>query len=311
MSSWTADDIQDQTGKLAVVTGATGGLGYETALALAGKGAEVILTGRSDSKGAAALAAIRAKYPNARITYDTLDLGSLKSVADFADRFTAAHDHLDLLVNNAGVMTPPTRQTTADGFELQFGTNHLGHFALTRHLLNSLIAAKAPRVVTVSSTAHRTGQINFDDLQAEKSYKPWKYYGQSKVANLMFALELQRRSDANGWGLMSNAAHPGFARTDLIANGPGDSIFGRGAMLVRPLLSHSTQEGVRAQLFAATSPDAEPGGYYGFTGFMEMKGPMGKAKIAPQASDTAVAAKLWTLSEKLTGLSYPAIARAA
>jgi NAD(P)-dependent dehydrogenase (short-subunit alcohol dehydrogenase family) len=212
MTDWTT---------AAVVTGATGGLGYETALALAGAGATVVLTGRNDLKGRHALDGIRARFPDARIVYETLDLASLASVADFAGRFAAGHAALDILVNNAGVMALPTRQTTADGFEMQFGTNYLGHYALTARLLPWLRRGKQPRLVNLSSMAHRSGAIDFDDLQGARAYRPWKAYSQSKLAMLIFALELQRRSDTAGWGVMSNAAHPGYARTDLMANGPG------------------------------------------------------------------------------------------
>jgi len=312
MSGWTTADIPDQAGRLVVITGATGGLGYETALALAGRGAEVVLTGRSDRKGTEALARIRAGFPRAAISYETLDLASLASVASFAERFAARHDHLDLLINNGGVMMPPQRQTTADGFELQFGTNHLAHFALTSHLLPLLRAAAAPRVVNVSSGLHARGELNFDDLQAEKSYDPMRTYGNSKLANLLFTFELQRRSDAGGWGLMSNAAHPGWATTDLMANGPGaDSLMVRLSRLAAPLFAQSPAGGALPQLYAATSPEAEKAGYYGPSGLFELKGPPGKSTISNKATDTAVARRLWDVSEQLTGVAYPVLARAA
>ncbi len=272
----------------------------------------MVLTGRNAQKGADALAGILAVYPDARISYETLDLASLKSVADFAARFSAAHDHLDILVNNGGVMMPPQRQTTADGFELQFGTNYLSHFALTGELLPRLIAAKAPRVVNVSSGMHNMGQINFDDLQGVKGYAPMKFYGQSKLANLMFALELQRRSDANGWRLMSTAAHPGWATTELMANGPGsDSLTVRVSRFVAPILAHDPKGGALPQLYAATDPHAQDGSYFGPTGLFELKGPPGKAGMAGKAKDLAVANRLWAVSEELTGVHYPALARAA
>src|SRR3981189_2360400 len=201
----TPADIPSQSGKTAVVTGATGGLGYETALALARAGAEIILTGRNDRKGQSAIEKIGGEVTDARVRYQHLDLASLASVADFAQRMHALQS-LDLLINNAGVMALPRRQTTADGFEMQFGTNHLGHFALTARLAPLLRRASGSRVVSVSSLAHRTGFIDFDDLQGARAYSPWKAYGQSKLAMLMFALELQRRSDATGWNLTSNAA---------------------------------------------------------------------------------------------------------
>jgi len=308
MAHWTTDDMPRQTGRLAVITGATGGLGFETALALAGAGAQVVLTGRNAAKGSAALAAIRAQYPAASIAYEHLDLASLASVREFAERFAGEHDALDLLVNNAGVMTPPARQTTADGFELQFGTNYLAHFALTAQLLPVLRNGRQARVVNLSSIAHKLrAAIHFDDLQWARRYDPWAAYGQSKLAMLMFALELQRRSDANGWGLLSNAAHPGFARTDLIANGPGaDGCMQTvNRLTIQPLMSHSAAAGALPTLLAATAPEAMPGGYYGPSGLFELKGPPGVAAIAPRAQDRAVAARLWDVSEALTNLRWP------
>ncbi len=220
MKNWTTRDMASQQGRLAVITGATGGLGYETALALAGAGARVVLTGRNPVKGAAALAHIRAVHPGADIHYDALDLASLASVQHFVERFMREHDALDILVNNGGVMAPPTRQVTADGFELQFGTNYLSHFALTARLLPLLTQGRRARVVNLSSMAHRFGaSIHFDDLNGQHRYKAFAAYGQSKLAMLMFTFELQRRSDAHGWGLLSLAAHPGLAATALLQNG--------------------------------------------------------------------------------------------
>lgn len=312
MTDWSTADIPPLNGRTAVITGATGGLGYETALALAGAGADVVLTGRNEAKGRDALQAIRSQFPKAEIAYDTLDLANLASVAEFASRYAAAHTSLDLLVNNAGVMALPQRQVTSDGFEMQLGTNYLGHYALTAHLLPLLRQGRQPRVVNLSSLAHRTGAINFGDLQSAKSYSSWKAYCQSKLAMLMFALELQRRSDAAGWGLMSNAAHPGFARTDLIANGPGaNSLMSQLGRFVQPLISQSAAEGALPTLFAATSPDAKPAGYYGPNGFYEMKGPPVPAKIMPQAKDAASAARLWDVSAALTGVSFAPVAAAA
>lgn len=312
MTDWTTADIPPLNGKTAVITGATGGLGYETALALAGAGAMVVLTGRNDAKGRNAIQSIRAQIPDAKVSYETLDLASLASVAEFVARFVAAYPSLDLLINNAGVMALPQRQTTVDGFEMQFGTNYLGHYALTARLLPRLRRGHQPRVVNLSSLAHRSGTINLDDLQSTRSYVPWKAYGQSKLAMLMFALELQRRSDAAGWGLMSNAAHPGYARTDLIANGPGASgLLWQLSKSLQPLVSHSAAEGALPTLFAATSPQAEPGGYYGPNWFYELKGPPVPAKIMPQAKDAAVAARLWDVSAALTGVSFDQFAAAA
>jgi NAD(P)-dependent dehydrogenase (short-subunit alcohol dehydrogenase family) len=304
--------IPPLNGKTAVITGATGGLGYETALALAGAGAVVVLTGRNDAKGRNAIQRIRGQFPNAKVSYETLDLASLASVADFAKRLSTAQRSLDLLVNNAGVMAPPERQATADGFELQFGTNYLGHYALTAQLLPLLRHGNQPRVVNLSSLAHRVGAINFADLQGARSYVPWKAYSQSKLAMLMFALELQRRSDAAGWGLMSNAAHPGYARTDLIANGPGASgLLWQLNKFFQPYVSHSAAEGALPTLFAATSPEAKNAGYYGPNWFYELKGPPVPAKIMPRAKDAVLAAQLWDVSAALTGVSFDRAAAAA
>jgi NAD(P)-dependent dehydrogenase (short-subunit alcohol dehydrogenase family) len=304
MANWTIANIPPQAGKLAVVTGATGGLGYQTAMRLAQAGAEVALTGRNEAKGREAVSKIRNQFPDARISFEALDLASLASVADFARRFATAHSSLDLLINNAGVMALPTRQTTADGFEMQFGTNYLGHYALTAQLLPLLRRARQPRVVSLSSIAHRTGFIQFSDLQGERFYSPWKAYNQSKLAMLMFALELQRRSDAAGWNLMSNASHPGWARTDLFANGPGFGLISFASQLAAPLFSQSAESGALPTLFAATSPQAEGGGYYGPNGLNELRGPPAPARIMPQARDRAAAAKLWDVSQQLTGVSF-------
>ncbi|MEO6013592.1 MAG: SDR family oxidoreductase [Devosia sp.] len=309
--SFTRADIPNQSDKLVLITGATGGLGYETALALAASGAETILTGRNGAKGADALARIRAAHPAARISYETLDLGSLASVAEFAAAFSARHDHLDILVNNAGVMMPPRRETTADGFELQFGTNHLAHFALTAQLLPLLRAAKAARVVTVSSIAHRGASIQFEDLQWTSGYNPNRSYGQSKMANLLFALELQRRSDAAGWGIASIAAHPGISSTELVANGIGAGLIGTMASSIIRVFGHPPAPGALPQIFAATSPAAEPGHYYGPTGIGEIAGPPGSAKITGEARDRDIATRLWTISERLAGVHYPDLAQAA
>ncbi|MBN8988251.1 MAG: SDR family oxidoreductase [Rhizobiales bacterium] len=295
-------EIPSQRGKTVVVTGATGGLGYETALALAKAGADVILTGRDDRKGQSAIEKISRDVSGARIIFESLDLANLASVAGFAQRMQA-RPSLDLLINNAGVMALPRRQTTADGFEMQFGTNHLGHFALTARLMPLLRRASGPRIVSVSSLAHRTGFIDFSDLQGERVYAPWKAYGQSKLATLMFALELQRRSDAAGWNLISNAAHPGFARTNLFAGGPG-GLVSLATDFAAPFFGHSAADGARPILFAATSGEAKPGAYYGPGGLGELRGAPARALIMPQARDAATAAKLWEVSEKLTGASF-------
>jgi len=303
--TWTTNDIPDLSGRLAIVTGATGGLGLETAIVLAGKGAEVVLAARNPDKGTEAERLIRSRHPNAPVRFDLLDLASLACVQAFAERHLATGRPIDILIDNAGIMALPTRQTTVDGFEMQFGTNYLSHFALVGRLLPLLIGAKA-RLVQLSSVAHRSGHIRLDDLNYQSHYSPWPVYQQSKLAMLMFALELQRRSDAHGWGLTSVAAHPGFARTDLIANGhagkPG--LFARGARLLEAVLSHSAADGALPILMAATLPDPTPGGYYGPTGFQEMKGRPGVAVIKRQARDVDVAKRLWSESERLTGVVY-------
>lgn len=301
---WTVKDIPPQTGKRVVVTG-VGGLGFETALALAGAGAEVVLAGRDAKKGQDAVIHILRIHPHAQLRFGQLDLASLASVYAFADRLLAEAQPIDILVNNAGVMAPPRRHSTADGFELQLGTNYLGHFALTARLLPLLCRSPAARVVNLSSLAHRGAAIRFDDLQWERGYRPWVAYGQSKLAMLMFSLELQRRSAAEGWGLSSYAAHPGFARTDLIANGPG-----LGGLLtalnrcLQPLVSHSAAQGALPTLLAAVGPQAQPGAYYGPRGFYELKGPPAPALVAAQAQDAAAAARLWAVSEDLTGAHW-------
>jgi NAD(P)-dependent dehydrogenase (short-subunit alcohol dehydrogenase family) len=312
MNQWSTADIPPQHGKLAVITGATGGLGYETALALAAAGAEVRVTGRNAEKGRIAIERIKRAAPSAKAKFESLDLASLASIRAFAAAMIATGQPLDLLINNAGVMDLPTRRLTEDGFELQFGTNHLSHFALTGLLLPLLRTAQAPRVVNVSSLAHRGGKIDFDNLQGERKYRSWPAYQQSKLANLLFTFELQRRSDAHGWGLMSNAAHPGYARTDLIPNGPGGGgLKGLGAKIVGLFMSHSAAEGAQPTLFAATSEQAAASGYYGPNGFYELKGSVAPASIFPQAKDEAVAEKLWQVSERLTGVKWPAESRDA
>jgi NAD(P)-dependent dehydrogenase (short-subunit alcohol dehydrogenase family) len=305
--AWSTRDIPDQTGRFAIVTGANTGLGYETALALAGKGAEVIVAARTPAKGHDAVRRILTAHPGAQVRFEPLDLAGLHQVADFAARMMAERKTLDLLINNAGVMTPPARLTTEDGFEVQFGVNYLAHFALTARLLPLLKATPGARVVNVSSGAHHTGQINFDDLQWRTRYRPWLAYSQSKLAMLMFAFELQRRSKAAGWGFMADAAHPGYARTELIASGPGvDSLVSRvGAVLIQPWMSQSAAAGALPQLYAATSPDAVGGGYYGPDGLFEMKGDPKVARVARQAEDEAAARRLWTVSETLTGVAFP------
>lgn len=300
MTHWTASDIPSQRGRTAVVTG-TGGLGFEAALALARAGANVILAGRNASKGAAAIDRIRNHVANANVWFEELDLANLDSITAFGEHLRTSFDSIDLLINNAGVMAPPDRKMTVDHFELQFGTNYLGHFALTSQLLPLLCKGYQPRVVTLSSVAARSGAIDFDDLQSERSYKPMVAYGQSKLACLMFALELQRRSDAAGWGIQSIAAHPGVSRTDLLINGAGaQSVVG----IVRRYLWFLFQpaaQGALPALFSATSPHAQGGAYYGPNKLAETRGYPAAAKFPPQALDIEVAIRLWEASERLTG----------
>lgn len=303
MARWTTREMASQTGKVAVITG-TGGLGLETARALARAGAEVVLAGRNPEKGVAAIAQIRAELPSAAMRFELCDLASLRSIADCAERLRNRHDRIDLLINNAGVMVPPTRQETADGVELQLGTNYLGHFALTGHLLPQLRRAPGARVVTLSSVAAREGRIDFEDINAEDAYRPMPAYAQSKLACLMFALELQRRSDAGQWGVASIAAHPGIARTDLLHNAPGRwSAMGLARSLLWFLFQPAAQ-GALPTLYAATAPEAMPGGYYGPHALSETRGYPVAARVPPQALDQAVAARLWALSESLTDVRF-------
>ncbi|MEU4835889.1 oxidoreductase [Streptosporangium sp. NPDC023615] len=282
---WTAEEIPDLTGRTAVVTGASGGIGVPTALELARHGARVVLTARDPGRGRDALEAIRAKVPGAAVEVGALDLADLRSVRAFAGTVGGP---LDLLVNNAG-LGPMPRGTTADGFETQFGVNHLGHFALTGLLMPRLLAAPAARVVTVSSGAHAFGEIDFDDLGLERRYGSWAAYGRSKLANLLFALELQRRAEASGAALLSLAAHPGTTATGILRTG-------RPLNALMRLLLRSPAKGALPSLYAATSPEAEGGQYVG-------PGPR-VLRPSARAMDPAVAARLWEVSEELTGVRF-------
>jgi NAD(P)-dependent dehydrogenase (short-subunit alcohol dehydrogenase family) len=309
--NWSTKDIPSQIGKLALVTGATGGLGYETALELARAGADVVLTGRNAAKGTAALARIKAEVPQARVTYEGLDLSALGNVKAFAEDFSARHGRLDILVNNAGVMAPPSRQLTRDGFELQFETNYLSHFALTARLLPLLRAAPAGRVVPLASVAARSGKIDFTNLQSERQYNPMVSYSQTKLACLMFGFELQRRSDANGWGIASITAHPGVSRTDLVNNGMGEASAAGFFRRYFTFLFQPVPMGALPTLMAATDPSAKPGGYYGPQGVMEVRGVPGDASPPGQSLDLTVARRLWDVSEELSGVRFPERAVAA
>jgi len=286
----------------AVVTGARG-IGYEVGRSLARAGQRVIFGVRNLERGDRAAKNIRAEYEDADVRSELVDLADLKSVAAFGERVRARHERLDVLVNNAGVVMPLARETTADGFELHFGTNHLGHFALASALLPLLRAADAPRVVVVASLAHRRADIDFDDLQAEHSYRRMKAYKQSKLANLLFMSELQRRSDAGGWGLISTGAHPGFARTEALLR-PDDSLAKRGLSKVMSGLIPTAESAARPIVHAATSTEVTPAGYYGPSGPGEIGGRVGPAKLAARAQDPALAARLWDVSEALTAVRF-------
>jgi len=308
--------VPDLSGRLAVVTGANSGLGFGLAKRLAAAGAEVVMAVRSRANGDNAIAAIRRELPQAKLTVKQLDLSSLRSVAAFADELVAEGRPVDILIDNAGVMTPPQRQSTSDGFELQFGTNHLGHFALTGRLLPVLRAAGRARVVTVSSLAATQRTLDsraFDDANAERDYRPMRSYGMAKLAQLMFAVELDRRSSERGWGVMSNAAHPGLSKTNLLSG----ASYGREkptlqARLTRltwrllPFMWLDVDEGIKPSLYAAVSPDARGAEYYGPRGFYEtVRGGVTFAGVPRLARSEPDMAKLWRLSEQLTGVTYP------
>lgn len=310
-AQWTERDIREQHGTLAVVTGANSGIGYEAARALAAKGAHVVLAVRSTQKGQAAAETIRRAVPDAQVEVMALDLGDLSSVRAFAEQFTRQHTALPLLINNAGVMALPYRRT-ADGFEMQFGTNHLGHFALTGLLLPLILAAPGARVVNVSSSAHQFGKIDFDNLDGTKSYRPWTAYGQSKLANLLFTYTLQQRFRDAGADAIAVGCHPGYATTNLQTAGPrmSGSRIGEAVMeLNNRLFGQSAAEGALATLYAATSPDVRGGDYIGPLGLLHMRGAPGKDRARPQAYDAVVAARLWQVSEALTGVHFDALDR--
>lgn len=293
-----------------VITGATSGIGAVTARALAGAGARVIIASRNAVGGDQIVREIRQQHPGAEVRFESLDLSDLSSVAACAQRILEAEPRIDLLINNAAVMAIPTRMVSPDGFELQFATNHLGHFAWTLQLLPAVLRAPAPRLVVVSSMAYRQGRIDFDDLQGERRYQPWRAYSQSKLANLMFCLELDERSRVSGSSLRCFSAHPGFARTGLQTSGPRmgskrSYLFETLGLLLRPFLSHSAEGGALPTLLAATSPEANAGALYGPRGLFELKGPPAQSRILPRALDPAVRKRLWSVSETLTRASLP------
>ncbi|MGS2641863.1 SDR family oxidoreductase [Streptosporangium sp. G12] len=302
--------VPDLTGKLAVVTGASDGVGLGLAVRLARAGAELVLPVRNPVKGEAAVARVRAAAPGATVSLRELDLASLDSVAAFAKRLNAEDRPVDILINNAGVMSPATRHTTADGLELQFGTNHIGHVALVGGILPLLRAGRA-RVTTMSSSAARTAKIDWDDLQSERKYSPIRSYGLSKLANLLFGLELDRRSRAGGWGVVSNVAHPGTTLTNLYASGPN---LGRKrpspleAIMTRlsrvGLFVQTVDKGALPALYAATDPRARGGRLYGPDGFGQFTGGPTELAVYRPARDEAAATRLWDVSERLARVEF-------
>jgi NAD(P)-dependent dehydrogenase (short-subunit alcohol dehydrogenase family) len=311
---WDASAITDQSGRRVLVTGANSGIGYPAAYELARNGATVILACRDSARGEAALARLKREAPGAQVELGLVDLASLESVRTFAAEELARGLPLDLLINNAGVMAPPKRLESADGFELQFGTNVLGHFALTGLLLPALERAAAmpsspsPRIVMLASIAHKQGRLDFDDPQATRSYSPMRSYQQTKLADLMLAFEMDRRLKAAGSRILANAAHPGVANTNLFQTGdfsPVERSIRRMAGHLIGTLLNSDAEGALPTLYAAVAPGAVSGGYYGPQGFLEMRGgDVGEAKVAAQARDQAAAVRLWSLCEELTGVSF-------
>jgi NAD(P)-dependent dehydrogenase (short-subunit alcohol dehydrogenase family) len=300
---WNADQIPDQSGRVAVVTGANSGLGLVTARELARHGALVVMGCRSVTKGEDAAVEIRRVAPGAQLDVRKLDLASLESVRAFAAEVTAAHPAIHLLVNNGGIMMPP-RTITADGFELQLGTNHLGHFVLTALLLDALRAGADARIVTVSSLEHRPGRLNFDDLQSESSYDPRRAYQQSKFANAVFGIELDRRLRAAGEPIISVLAHPGWAATNLQTTGPTGVVKALLAVGNR-VLAQSADAGALPQLYAATAPGVKGGEFYGPSGIAEARGAPKRVRAVRRAYDEEVARRLWDVSEQVTGMTFP------
>jgi NAD(P)-dependent dehydrogenase (short-subunit alcohol dehydrogenase family) len=302
MSKWTTADIPDQSGRVAVITGANTGLGFETAAALAEKGAHVVLAVRNLDKGKDAALLIQRRSPHADIALQELDLTSLESTRAAAEQLRADHDRIDLLINNAGVMYTP-KGKTKDGFELQFGTNHLGHFAFTGLLLEKLLPVAGSRVVTISSVGHRIlADIHFDDLQWERSYNRVRAYGQAKLANLLFTYELQRRLAARGTTIAA-AAHPGFSDTELMRHIPSGlmSVF----QVAAPVITQDAAAGALPQLRAATDPGVLGGQYYGPDGFAQSQGHPKVVGSSKKSHDADLQRRLWTVSEELTGVTYP------
>ena len=302
--AWTTAQIPALQGKTVLITGANSGIGYQAALELARHGAHVLLACRSQQKGEQALARLLSEAPGSSAELVLLDVSLLADVRRFVAEFLTRQRPLDILINNAGIMALNPRQVTSEGFERQFATNHLGHFALTGLLLPAIMAAPAPRVVTVASLAHRGGKIHFDDLQMERSYSPWGAYNQSKLANILFARELAGR--AVGSHLLSLPVHPGVSQTSIVDNGPGaNDLKTRVLFNFAKFLTQTDADGALPTLYAATSPDARSGDYIGPNGFMEMKGSPIVVKPRPHALDEATGQRLWSVSEQLTGVIYP------
>ena len=308
MTAWTADRIPSLAGKIAVVTGATNGIGYEAALQLAAHGAEVVMAVRDTARGHACAARIRGAHPEAKLTVMALDVASLASIREFAERASDTLPRLDILINNAGLGLQSQRAVSVDGFERQFATNYLGPFALTGRLIPALLRAPGPRVVAIASIAHRRGQINFDDLQTERPYNGRVAYGQSKLADLIFALELDRRARLAGSRLVSVAAHPGVSTTNFIASTGMPGAAARVVNLGISVLGQSAARGALPGLYAATMPDVVGGQYWGPDGLLEVRGAPALAQISPQALDRVVWERLWTVSEQLTGVTYAPLA---
>jgi len=305
MNGWTAQAIPDQTGKIIIITGANSGVGYESALALARKSARVIMACRSVDKAEGARLEILKLVPTAQVEVMALNLGSLKSIQTFAESFAATYPRLDVLMNNAGIMGLPYGKT-ADGFEQQFGTNHLGHFALTGRLLRNLLATPHSRIVTVSSSAYMTGRINFNNLQGEQNYHRWHAYEQSKLANILFALELQRKLAAAQAQTLSLASHPGHAVTNLQTHGI-NQLERLQSRFFNALTGQPAPEGARAQLYAATAPDVQGGDFYGPQRILW--GEVVKVEVNARGKNLADAAHLWQISEQLTGVHYEALTK--
>tara|TARA_R110001599_G_scaffold56613_1_gene156374 strand:- start:1207 stop:2229 length:1023 start_codon:yes stop_codon:yes gene_type:complete len=305
---WSLADMPSQEGRIFLVTGGTSGMGYEDAKALATAGAQVVIAARNPERGQEAIDQIKQEVPDAQVTFEPFDLADLSSVRALGQRLNTSLPRLDGLINNAAIMAPPERSTSAEGFEMQFAINYVGHFVLTAELLPLLRNSDVPRVITLSSIAALRGSINFDDLHSAQAYEPMTAYAQSKLAGLMFAFELQRRSAAAGWGIQSMAAHPGVAVTELVARGPGlDSEQGRQWSANREHLQTAAQ-GAMPTLYAATAPDAQGGAYYGPTGEREVSGPLGLATVPSVANDIAIAARLWAVTEEIAGTHYPSSA---